>query len=149
MRFLLLLSLSLLALGCSKENKPCPKDGNCGDGLSCEKYSKTCKKVCAKPSDCSSGKTCEPESGVCLTRAEIKCGRLCKKYGGCGLVGGECKVIKDEHCEQSDVCKVDGRCSYDGESECSATKDEDCANSLACKRDGKCSYNGEYSCIKK
>ena len=46
MRLLFALFLSLLAFGCSsKEGKPCPADGSCGDELRCEPVTNTCQSM--------------------------------------------------------------------------------------------------------
>jgi len=116
MRYLLLLSLSLLAFGCSKENKPCPEDGNCGDDLRCEPLTKTCQSVCGKPSDCGKGLNCDERNGVCFSpvdRAKVReCANSakCFKFGACTPVNGVCRAVTDEDCRQSQFCKLFGQC---------------------------------------
>ena len=40
MHIFLMLTLSLIALGCSKKDKPCQYNGDCGSGLVCEPVTK-------------------------------------------------------------------------------------------------------------
>ena len=118
MRFLLLLSLSLLAFACSKEGKPCPEDGNCGENLGCDQFTNTCQSLCVKPSDCGKLLSCEPIRGVCfsphLLKKIIECRKSegCKREGECSAVDGRCKATKDEDCAKSfSSCKEYGHCS--------------------------------------
>ena len=155
MRLLFVLSLSLLAFGCSKEGKPCPADGSCGGELRCEPITKTCQSVCGKPADCKKGLTCDEREGVCFServrRKEIQCrtSKGCKGSGWCSAVDGGCKATKDEDCAESRTCKKYGNCfAVDGR--CNATKDEDCINSThACTVFGRCSaVNGKCKATK-
>ena len=138
MRFLLLLSLSLLAFGCSKKGKPCPEDGNCGDGLRCEVVTNTCQSACGKPSDCEKGLNCDEGEGVCFDTSIRKKSEDCKKRSNADLtfsfLNGECKP----NCANSKHCEYFGQCSAVN-GECIATKDEDCRKTISCKTYGWCS----------
>ena len=140
MRFLFILSLSLLAFGCSKENKPCPDDNNCGDGLVCMKTTRTCRKRCEKPTDCGVGLlTCSIDN-VCFDPMVTQCPK-CNVRGGCIPSAEGCMATRDEHCAKSLNCKWYGWCSVDKDGGCIATRDEHCANSETCKEEGKCSLS--------
>jgi hypothetical protein len=146
MRFLFILSLSLLAFGCSKENKPCPDDDNCGDGLKCIRFSEdisSCKKSCAKPKDCGEGRTCT-KNGICQTIDELKCSFKCFETGKCSwghsFGYSRCRAIKDEDCAKSYNCKKYGNCALTRkDSKCEPAKNEHCAESDLCKENGACS----------
>ena len=153
MRFLLLLSLSLLAFGCSKKGKPCPEDGNCGDGLRCDFFTKTCQSVCGKPSDCGKGLTCDEKDSVCFSEFDRAKANVCEKdpvceiAGLCKYVDGTCRATEDEHCTKSDMCKDSGLCSK-VDRQCKATKDKDCEKTETCKLLGWCSAV-DGKCVKK
>ena len=72
MRLWLMLLLSILALGCSKEGKPCPDDKDCGDELLCETVTQICQSICGKSVDCGKGLDCDMTRGVCFSRREVR-----------------------------------------------------------------------------
>ena len=137
MRIWLMLTLSLIAFGCSKKGKPCPYNGNCGSELACEPVTKTCQHICAKSSDCERGFRCDNSESVCFSpkaveqkreiektkreaeRTAKKCGEKCKKDGRCTIIKSSyngvpvefCGPTEHIHCIESDVCRREGRCT--------------------------------------
>jgi len=102
MRFLLLLSLSLLALGCSKKPKPCKKDSDCSDELVCL-LDRCFDPRLLRDRDCA-------ESDECKTNG--KCSYVGKVSSSFKI--SECKATKDEHCAKSENCTWKGECSLVG-----------------------------------
>jgi hypothetical protein len=128
MRILLMLTLSLIALGCSKKDKPCPYNGNCGSELACEPVTKTCQHICAKSSDCERGFRCNNSESVCFSpkaveqKREIEKAKRdaehirrtcsgCKDNGRCALVNDFCAPATEMHCLESFDCRDHGKCS--------------------------------------
>jgi formylglycine-generating enzyme required for sulfatase activity len=61
-------------LCCSNEGKDCSKEG-CGDALSCDPFSNTCRETCAKDNDCKKGLLCDTKLNSChdpIRRKKLK-----------------------------------------------------------------------------
>ena len=110
MKWILILFM-LSAVGCSKENKPCPKSKECGEGLKCTSATNMCRARCAKDNDCGKGLSCEMKHNICIDPILINDNQICqtsdsfcKVNGQCTAVDGVCKAIKDEDCAED--CRV-------------------------------------------
>jgi hypothetical protein len=78
-------------------------------------------------------------------RADVapKCRTICRIAGRCTLepTTKECFAERDEDCQQSRGCLVNGMCTAQG-GLCHGTRDEDCRRSARCKDEGLCSLAG-------
>lgn len=61
---------------------------------------------------------------------------VCKMWGWCQEIDGECAAGNNDHCRASIACKKGGLCSVEGK-KCIA-KDGDCDNSEWCEKNKLC-----------
>jgi len=138
MRFLFLLSLSLLAFGCSKKEK-----SNVIRFSEVKRVEsiKVESKPCAK--DCASLGRCVPLNGQCVAFENVDCEKseLCKETGACTASKGQCVKVEDctERCKQSGACKYSPQ-----HGRCIAVNEEDCKKARSCVTRGSCSLSGVY-----
>ncbi|HEU4536934.1 MAG TPA: hypothetical protein VFS00_22585, partial [Polyangiaceae bacterium] len=69
--------------------------------------------------------------------ADCRRAPMCRTYGSCTLVEGECHLTKADDCRKTEQCEKDGVCAYDGTT-CVVAADADCRASAACKAEGRC-----------
>ncbi|MFU8807380.1 MAG: hypothetical protein ACNA8W_26460, partial [Bradymonadaceae bacterium] len=70
---------------------------------------------------------------------------VCKSHGECSASSPSslCRPSREEHCEQSTLCKKDGLCGLASLSTyhiCEATRPEHCSQSELCKNKGYCHF---------
>lgn len=155
MRFLLLLSLSLLAMpingySCTEE---CKEKGECTYSFQFKRCVPTKPEHCSESIGCKEGGYCTLELAnskhrlnlnTCVIDKDEDCrqSERCEIFGLCRYHPNEGCIPSSESCLKSTICKEDGNCGYNPEKQkCKPRNEDDCRKSERCKKQGFCNLN--------
>jgi|GEM_PF-1547884 len=136
----------------SCHGKPCTEYGRCQRTWVAEnrRYECTVESTddCIKSSACRDNNLCTRQGNQCVETTHCKI--QCQRYGHCTVSTRGNKLIctptEDNHCLQSELCKLHGQCSL-SQGRCVVLSSTDCQKSHDCIRRGLCLFDAKAGCI--